>query len=458
MMFNCLFLFNLNAYAEVKLCVSSIFFYISTKPDPMLTEKYLQFIWNHRLAGHVFETSEREKVEIFQPGLLNTDGGPDFLNARIRIGDTVWAGNIEIHIKSSDWNRHKHQYDPAYDSVILHVVADNDTDICRSTGEIIPTVELPPLEKIKNSYETLLSKRNWTACEDYILDTDAFILDSWKQRLLIERLEQKVEAVQRWLHQTKNDWEQVLFIALSRSLSARLNADNFERLALSIPVNRLLKLKGQNMGVEALFFGKAGLLPEASDNEYVAALVGEFTFQQKKFHIAPLADINWQFMRMRPANFPTIRLAQLAVIMKRHFPLFAKVLDSEIPDQLKDVLGVRIDGYWENHYHFGKESTAGQKALGKNTVHSIIINAIIPVLFAYGKFKHDDRHSDKALLWLEQLPPEKNSIIDNWKRIGLSVKHAAETQALIQLKKVYCDNNRCLDCRIGANLISDSLV
>jgi hypothetical protein len=421
-----------------------------------MTEEFLWYIWKFRLFDTIeLKTTRGEAIQVIKPGEQNYDSGPDFFNARIKIGSTVWAGNVEIHTSASDWHRHKHTSDKAYDNIILHVVNDEDAELERKNGELIPTLELKKRipQNIYGKYVQFKGSRDWIPCEKQISGVSKFVFNHWMDRLLAERLERKSLPILTSLKQNKNNWEETFYQVLARSFGQKVNADPFEMLARSLPVSALNKHKNNFTHVEALLFGAAGLLENTFEDPYPNELQKEFKFLKQKFKLKPIDASLWKFMRLHPPSFPTIRLSQFAGLICRSSHLFSKMLEASTAKQLASLLETETSPYWQTHYRFDKSSPARRKTLGMDSINTIIINTILPFLFIFGKEKGDERFCDRALLFFEKLEAENNSIITRWESIGLPAKNAYETQALLQLKNEYCAKKRCLECGIGSALL-----
>lgn len=422
-----------------------------------MTENFLQHIWKY----HLFDkknliASTGEKIEILNIGRINTDAGPDFFNAKVKIDDTIWAGNIEIHINSSDWIKHSHNTNKAYDNVILHVVYNNDMQITRSTGESIPTIELKFDKKLYNNYQDLIKNEQWISCENEINNIDGFIIDFWLNSLLIERLENKSEYILKNLKQNNNNWEETFYQQLAKNFGTRINQLPFENLAKSLPLKYLSKHKNNLFQIEAFLFGQAGFLETNVDgDDYYSKLRKEYLFLKKKFNTKPIEKHLWKFLRLRPSNFPTIRIAQFASLIYKSSSLFSKIIESDDLIEIKKYFLVSTSEYWNTHYVFNKITKKKIKKTGNIFTNSLIINTIIPFLFVYSKSKDNDDYKIQALKFLEKLPAEKNSIITHWKSLGMPVPNAFYSQALIQLKNEYCNKKKCLYCQIGNRIIAN---
>lgn len=421
-----------------------------------LPEEFLQYIWENKLfLSDKTKISTGEVVEIIDVGKRNTDSGPDFFNAKIKIDTTIWAGNIEIHKKSSDWKKHKHQTDKAYDNVILHVVEEDNSPVQRSNNKIIPTLLLKYPEQLGINYKKLLTAKTWIACQNQFHKINPVILQLGFNRLMIERLENKTDEILERLNKNNNDWNETFYQTLAKMFGFKVNAVPFELLAKSVPLQILGKHKSNLFQLEALLYGNSGLLNNQllGDNYYLQ-LRNEYTFLYKKYQLKGIESHLWKFMRLRPGNFPTIRISQLAALIHHSHALFSKIIEIENIEKLKDLFRVQASEYWNAHYNFNKPSKLNsKKELGENSINTLIINVVIPFLFVYGEKQNKHYLKNRALEFLEQLPPESNSIITNWGQLGIKSKCAFETQALLQLKNIYCEKKKCLNCQIGVKLV-----
>lgn len=420
-----------------------------------MQEKFLHFLWRfRRFSQKNLTTSQGESLVIEKIGAYNHHAGPDFNNARIRIGDTLWAGNVEMHLKASDWNVHQHQKDKAYDNVILHVVLEEDEPIYRTDGERIPCLELKSKipSKLSRTYLKIWNSTHWIPCESYFNNVSELNRTIWLDRLLVERLEYKTQAIHKELEQQKYDWENVFYQFLARNFGVKVNTEPFELLAKSLPLNIIQKHKDSLFQIEALLFGQSGLLDGIFQDEYPQKLQKEYQFLQKKYGLIALKKESWKFLRMRPPNFPTVRIAQLAILLFQSNHLFSKMLTANNGTEIENILEVQLSNYWQTHYIFDKESIKRKKSLGTNAINLITINTIVPFLFLYGKIKKIDNYTERAIRILEELPAEKNNIMKGWDKLNLSPFSAYDSQALLHLKTKYCDAKKCLDCNIG-NLI-----
>ena len=419
-----------------------------------MKESILHYVWQYKLfLQDKLQTTDGEPVEIIDTGKLNTDAGPDFFNAKVRINNVLWAGNIEIHTCSSDWNRHHHQTDKAYSNVILHVAATADTDIFTADGKKIPQLVLNYPEHINHNYEQLLNEQKWIACADKIQNIPNIVIESWKQALLAERLQQKTAAIAQLQNANMQHWEESFYVVLARSFGFGVNSQIFESLAKSLPLSVLGKQKDSLHDIEALLFGQSGLIPENTDDQYTADLRKTYDFLRKKYNLQPVTGAQWKLLRLRPDNFPHIRIAQFAALVHSSSKLFSKIIDNPELTYLRALFACEPSEYWQTHYVFGHESKKKTKRIGIKTIDVLLINTIVPFLFWYGEQKQQQTCKDKALELLEQLPPEKNAVIDGWIKLGLTATSAYDTQALLQLKKMYCEDKKCLRCRIGHKIV-----
>jgi hypothetical protein len=420
-----------------------------------MTEEFLSFLWKYRLY-HVDDLClDGEKVEVIYPGEWNRDSGPDFFNAKLKLGGTIWVGNVEIHTKATDWNRHDHDASPAFDNVILHIVGLDDLEVYTSKGRKVPTVVLPFEAVMLKNYDTLMSAEKWIPCADNIRTLDAVVITSLLGKTGVERLEQRGLQIASNLDQTIDNWEEALYRQLARSYGFHVNSQPFEALAKSIPYYILKKYSHDIERQEAILFGQAGLLlDDYSHDDYYNQLKKEYHFQRTKYNFKPVESHLWKFMRLRPGNFPTVRIAQFAALMSHHPSLFSVLLECEKVNDVLKLLSVDVSDYWRNHYTFGNQSRPVAKPLGTESAKIITMNTIAPFYFMYGKKMGLQKYQDKAMIFLEELDAEENSIITQWKQLGVKPQNAFESQALLHLKNDYCDKKLCLDCQIGVKIIS----
>lgn len=421
-------------------------------------EAVLHYIWKFRLFDHQdLRSTHGELIEIEQVGQHNHhDAGPDFSNARIRINNTLWAGQVEIHKLASDWQRHQHNIDNAYDTVVLHVVYEHDQPIYRLDGTLIPTLELKGRiapEIIERSVN-LLNSPEQVPCASQLNGVPEFTVNMWLERLVVERLESKTTLIRQELEHNKNHWESTFYLFLARNFGTPVNAEPFEQLARSLPLAALAKHKDKLLQVEAMLFGQAGFLEGDFEEEYPILLQREYKVLRQKFQLTPINTAAWKFGKMRPAAFPTIRIALFAQLIYQSTHLFSKLLETEQISDFRQFFELKVSDYWLAHYRFGDTTEKRQqKSLGKSTFHNIAINTLVPFLFVYGKSIQDETYCERALRWLEQIEAEDNIVIKMWESIGIKAENAYQTQALLHLKKQYCDQKHCLDCAIGNKIL-----
>jgi len=423
-----------------------------------MKEDFLHFIWKHGLFNKSKIVPESgEKIEILDRGEQNHDAGPDFFNAKIKIDNTTWVGNVEIHINSSDWSRHNHDTNKAYDSVILHVVVNRDTPVYRTNGQLIPTIEIKYNQSIYTNYIHLQKNQEWIPCESRIFKVDPFILKHWLQKVLVERLEEKRDQIISLYKHNKNDWDETFYQQLARNFGFKKNAEPFELLAKSLPYKYIAKHRNNLMQVEAMLFGQAGMLNDLiSEDEYYLSLKKEYEFLKEKFSLRPMGGHLWKFMRLRPSNFPTLRIAQFGMLIHQSERLFSYIIKSENIEDLRNLFNLSASVYWDDHYLFHKKSKKRRKSIGLHTIDILIINSVVPFLFAYGVERNIPEYKERAFNFLDQIPPEKNSIISKWNSLGVKADNAFHSQALIQLKAKYCKFKRCLNCTIGTKILSNN--
>jgi hypothetical protein len=423
-----------------------------------MNEKLLQFIWQFQYFNkNNLITTDGSSLTIIHPGQFNCNQGPDFSEARIKLNNTTWAGNIEIHIQASQWHVHHHANDANYSNVILHVVWINDELIENSNHQILPTIELQHLvpKIMLQQYEQLMNAKGFVPCENYLPVLSEVGWLSWKERLMAERLQRKAEAVLANLEQANNHWEEVFWWILAKNFGAKVNASVFEQLARSIPVNILSKHKSQVIQLEAMLLGQAGLLNENFNEDYPRLLQREFKFLSNKYQLRTINKTP-DFLRMRPANFPTIRLAQLAMLVHQSTHLFSRILEIDSIHDLRKLLDVTANDYWHYHYRLDDPATYRPKKLGSLMTDNIIINTVVPVLFAYGIYHNMQQWKDRAVFYLMQISPEHNLITNEWKHHNVFNENALDSQALIELKNNYCDHKLCLKCAVGNKVLKNS--
>lgn len=424
-----------------------------------MREDFLHYLWRQvRFDLRNLTTTEGASLSIQDFGRHNTNAGPDFSGGQVRIGGLQWAGNIEMHVNASEWYQHKHDTDPAYDNVVLHVVFEEDRPVYRPGGARIPCLELRgriPAGLLK-SYYRLTHNESWIPCQHQLHRVGAPDRRAWLDELLRQRIQHRARRFSERMEHTHRDWEEAFYQSLARALGGRVNAEAMDMLARSIPLRVLLKHKHSLLQLEALLFGQSGLLPDPADDEnaYVSLLRREYTLLRVKHALRPVPVAAWRYLRLRPANFPTIRIAQLAAMLHRTGQLFGKSLAAAGHKELENMFEIKLSNYWRNHYRFGKEGKAGERRLGTDTIRAIIINTIVPALVAYAGQRADKRFRERALGLLHDLPAESNIILREWKKLGFTAENAGDSQALLELKTNYCAATRCVSCAIGCQLLS----
>lgn len=423
-----------------------------------LSEDILHFVWKYRLfALQNLCTQSGKPIRVIHAGTHNHDAGPDFLSARLVIDEVAWGGNVEIHVRSSDWHRHRHHHDQAYNNVIMHVVYEHDKTVYREDGTLLETLELKQRipASVLPKYRELMSGMWWIPCEKQIHNVPSFHLSQWLSRLLIERLEHKISAINALLDQQCGSWENTCYIWMARSFGFKVNSDAFEQLARSLPLSVIAKHMHSALAVEALFFGQAGMLiGEVFEDAYPQTLQREYAHLQRLHSLKPMSIAAWRFMRTRPGNFPTIRIAQFAALCLRSTQLFATITGCRETKSLKVFFNdLPINPYWQTHYRFDSPSSLHGTGLGENSVETLLINAVAGIIFAYGKYIGKETYIYRAIALLEDLKAEDNAVLKRFSALGVSAAHAAESQALLQMKTFYCDRKKCLDCGVGLQLI-----
>ena len=421
-----------------------------------MKENLLHFVWKLKLFSTInLASTNGEIIEIISAGTANPNAGPDFLNAKLVINNQLWAGNVEIHLNSSDWYAHNHEIDENYDSVILHVVWEHTVDVFRKTNQPIATLELKNYisKELLENYEQLFTKnKNWINCEKDIAGVDSFILMNWIERLYIERLEKKSDQIQNTVTNLNNNWEAALFVLLAKNFGLKINSEAFMNFANSFDFSILRKVSGNLVLLEALFFGQAGLLSNNYESEYFENLKREYNFLKVKFQLTPISNGQIKFFRLRPNNFPTIRLSQLAMVYHRHQNLFSKIMETEDIKEFYELFDLATSNYWETHYTFESTSKKSIKKITKPFIDLLLINTIIPLKFLYLKSLGKSDVS-AALTIIANIKPEKNVVISKFNELNIKTKTAFETQALLQLKNEYCNKQLCLNCAIGKELL-----
>jgi hypothetical protein len=413
-------------------------------------EQLLHYVWKHKIFPlKELKTTTGQQVEVIDTGLANTDAGPDFFNAKLKLDGVLWIGNIEIHERSSDWFKHGHHADTGYNSVILHIASEIDTEISRSNGERIPQIQLICPEAVRTNYKELLETDSYPPCYRIIPSLPPFTAHSWMTALQMERFEQKATLLNERLKRCQGNWEDAFFITLARNFGFGLNGDAFETWAHRLPFRAVDKHRNDLFQIEAIFFGQAGILEDSDGDGYYLRLKKEYTYLQHKFGLIPMDASLWRFLRLRPANFPHIRIAQLACLYHRAYGLLSRIMETETLQGVRDILKGGTSEYWLTHYTFGGSSPSRPKTLSNTSLDLLIINTVVTFLYAYGLHKGNRVLCARAGSFLEELKAENNYITRMWEQCGMKASNAADSQALIQLKKDYCDKKKCLYCRIG---------
>ena len=422
-----------------------------------MQEDFLHYLWKHKkFTTQGLKTAKQEAVTIINVGEHNHNTGPDFFNAQLKIGEQLWAGNVEIHIKSSDWFVHNHETDSNYDNVILHVVWEHDTEIFRKDNSEISTLELKQYvskEALANYQKLFSTVQKWINCEKDFAKVEDFTINNWLERLYFERLERKASYIEKILKQNTNDWEAVLFKLLAKNFGLKVNGEAFLSVANAFDFSVVRKQQSKLSSLEALLFGQANLLEESFQEPYYLQLQKEYAFLKQKFSLNAEHIIPLQFFRLRPPNFPTIRLSQLANVFHKNPNLFSEIIKAKSLETFYDLFSVGTSTFWDTHYTFGKVSKTSKKQVTKSFIDLLIINTIIPLKFSYAK-QMGKTVDDEILQLMQQIAPEKNSVIEKFNSLKPVSKSALQSQALLQLKAEYCDKNRCLQCAIGNTVLN----
>lgn len=423
-------------------------------------ERLYHHLWKYRMFGSRLRLPGGECVEVIDPGLPNNGAGPDFFNAKVRHGGTEWAGNIEIHVKASDWFRHGHDHDPAYDTIILHVVGSSDARVRRSDGSLIPQVEVALPPKLYSTYSQLSTDLDAVRCETRLRELEQLTVTDWLESLLVERLQARAAKVMRIFQATGCDWQQTCFVMLARAMGFGLNGDPFELTALSLPLRIVAHHCDNAFQLEALLFGQAGMLDTSQHilDERYQLLCREYYFLARKYGLRPIRPDMWKYARTRPQNMPHRRLAMLAKACEGGFALLRPLLDARGDvDTLARMLDWQLEGYWARHQSFDTDETSSPARLSMPSRHLLMINAVAPLCYAYARHNDLPELADTALDLLAALPPERNSIITRWASAGITARDAAMSQALMQLRREYCDRRDCLRCRFSHRLMLNIL-
>lgn len=420
-------------------------------------EKLMQYVWKHRLwRSEDMVTNTGKKVRVVDPGLLNTDAGPDFFNAKIEIDGHMWVGNVEMHYRATDWKRHRHDSDKAYDSVILHVVAKDDAPVRRTNGELIPQLVLEVSPQFNADYASLVGATIEVPCATKIKQVPHLTIVEWVEGLAFERLHGKVERIHQLLDSFNGSWEDVCYVTLARNFGFGINNDAFERLARRTPLRLLGKHSDSVLQIEALLFGQAGMLDAQKPgmDSYYNQLCTEYAFLSNKFQLTPMEKESWKLFRIRPQNFPYRRIAMLAQYIEGGFRMMNRILEAEGEKEMRALFEVELSGYWTKHYTFGKPNERATATLSRSSIDIILINTVAPLLYAYGELTGNYEMTEKAIKLLEDLRAESNSIVSHFVAYGIDCPDALTSQALVQLKREYCDARKCIYCKIGHHLLS----
>jgi hypothetical protein len=420
-----------------------------------MKEDFLHYLWHFQKLGNLPLTcTGGDFISVVHPGTPNSGEGPDFINGKLWIGDTLWAGDIELHLKASSWYHHRHHLDKNYDVVVLHVVWENDSEVCYPSGRLVPCLELSlhiSPQRIQQYHKKFQNKPHWIPCEKLITQFPDFKWKNWKERLYIERLEEKTALIEQLLKRNKNNWEQTLFQLLAKNFGLNRNGNVFLKWAQHLPFDVIRKCSFESGQLEALFFGISGLLEGAMDIPYKKQLRREYDFLKQKFGFKDLPGIQVHFSRLRPPNFPTVRLSQLAEFYTQHPRPFSQLIEAQHLTELAWVRNVGVSDFWKTHYTFDKASASSPKRLSQSFFELLLINTLIPLRFAYAQ-KQLGTTDEKILQWIQTLPAEQNSIANGFLQLGMALQSALDSQSLVQLKNHYCDKKRCLRCAVGFHL------
>ncbi|MGJ8743725.1 DUF2851 family protein [Polaribacter sp.] len=447
---------SIKFYAIIKIDICIDLFFVTLRQKLAMKEDFLHYVWKYKLFSlNDLQTTTHTKITILKSGLHNKNAGPDFLNAQLLLDEQLWAGNVEIHLKSSDWYAHNHETDVNYDAVILHVVWEDDVPVFMKNNAPLPTLVLKGLVQriLLTKYQELFSTQSrWIPCEENINSVHNFILENWKERLFFERLERKSSEIKGFLVAENNNYEAVLFQLLAKNFGLKVNGDSFLRLATSMPFSVLQKVCLNKHQLAALLFGQAGFLADSIDVDYHQKLKVEYQFLQQKYKLTPISKHVFSFFRMRPHNFPTIRIAQLIILYHQHQKLFSKCLEIKDVKDFYKLFSVEVALFWKTHYTFEKSSKQSSKKLTTSFVDLLLINTIIPLQFLYKK-EQGTINENEFLGLMKKLKPEKNGIISKFDTLHIKANNAFETQSLLELKNNYCAAKKCLECAIGVNVL-----
>jgi hypothetical protein len=422
----------------------------------MVTEKLLQSVWkNQWFAKDKLETVHQQPLSVINHGFSHQDAGPDFKQAIIKIGEVTWAGNVEIHIRSSDWYKHQHQKDMKYNSVILHVVYEHDQEVFTAQNTLLPTLVLQPLisPQLLLRYNQLIHAPHPLPCEAYIENIPTLTIQSFLTRLTYDRLVRKQSQIFDILHSFSEDWEQTLFYILCQSFGFKTNAPAFEMLGKALPFKILKKHTDSHLQVAALIFGQAGMLEEELGDNYYQSLQNEYFYLRTKYRLLPIEVKCWNLLRLRPHNFPCIRLAQLIEVIFHHQKLFEKIIHPNPLSYFENLFIHKPEEYWNTHYYFGKKSRECEKMMGEKSFQLLLINALVPFLYAYSTFTGNEKLQEYCMRLLELLPFEENHITTKYQQKGFCDHNASNSQALLELHQKYCEKKQCIECVVGQRVI-----
>lgn len=421
-----------------------------------MNEEFLYYLWTYKLMNNKLKTTTGSDVIIHSPGQRNYDAGPDFFNAIIDIGPTKWAGNIEIHVNASDWFKHNHDRDNNYDNIIIHIVYNNDVSIKRKSGDIIPALELKNQfqKQFFKLYSKLVLSIDDISCSGELQNIKTITKIQWFERLAFDRLQNKSQKVQELLNTTNGDFFEVALQKIARSFGYSVNADAMEQLAKSIGHKIILKHSTNRLQLESLFFGASGLINNTQNGKYPTFIKTEYKYLKSKYKIKNSSNKVWKFMRMRPANFPTIRISQMSGVLYNISGDLTQLFELDDINKLRKLLSSKASKYWETHYRFGNEVSSRVKKIGPTTIDIIILNTIIPLVFSYGKITGKQVYIDRVINWSSKIKPENNKITRKFKSLGVDTDNALDSQAIIELYNSYCKEKQCLKCMFGQKIIS----
>ena len=414
-------------------------------------EQELHYVWKHKIFPlRELRTADGQRLEVLNPGIHNMDAGPDFLGAKIKLDGTEWVGNVEIHTKTSDWFRHHHDTDAAYENIILHVAAEVDRKLFYPNGREIPQVQLEVPSYVTKNYAELNRSDSRPRCREVVSTLSTFLVHNWLTSLTLERFEERARQIMQRREELDKDWENTLFVTLARNFGFGINGDAFEQWARAVPMRAVGKHRDDLFQIEAIFFGQAGLLNGDSPDDYHVRLQKEYRYLRQKFTLTPINPAVWKFLRLRPQNFPHIRIAQLAMLYYEQRLNLSRLLNAESFNEVNALLLTHVSDYWRTHYTFGGNVTRPvEKRLSEASLNLIVINTVAPMLFAYGKYKSEHHLCDRAFSLWQQLKAESNAVVRDWTAAGVMCENAADSQALIQLHRHYCQRRDCLRCQFG---------